>query len=70
MVDKVLQRCKELHDASFDLRSHLVLLSEEENEVLFHGQIASVDSTIDLGSVEDAMVIDLVDELLEVFPGG
>ena len=69
VVHEVLERCKELHDAALDLRSHLVLLSEEKDEVLLHGQITGVDCTIDLGCVEDAMVINLVNELLEVFPG-
>ena len=48
VVHEVLERCKELHDATFDLRSNLVLLSEEKDEVLLHGQITGVDCTIDL----------------------
>ena len=68
MINKVLERGKELNDATLDLRSDFVLLSEEENEVLFHRYVTGVDGTVDLGCVEDAMIVDFVDQLLEVCP--
>ena len=68
VINEVLQRGKELNDATLDLRSDLVLLCEEENEVLFHRYVTGVDGTVDLGCVEDAMIVDFVDQLLEVCP--
>ena len=68
VVYKVLERGKEFNDTFLDLRSDFIFVSEVQDEMLLQAQVSVVDSTIDFWSMEDPMVINVVDLLFKLSP--
>ena len=52
----------------FNLRSLLVQQSVEDYEMLVQAHERRIYRTVDLGSEPDAVIVDVVDQLLEVGP--
>ena len=67
-VHKVLETSKELNDSSLNLVPYPVLLSEENDQVLFHRHVRVIDHAIDLRSMLNPMIVDLINKLLELRP--
>ena len=69
VVGEVLQRGQELNNTLFNLRSDSVFLGKEADQVLVHAKVGRIDHATYLWGMQDAVVVDLVQQVLEVLPG-
>ena len=70
MIDKVLESCQEFYESSFDNRSNSIFLNKEADQMFLHAHVVGVDHSVDFGGIANAMIINLINQQLEVLPGG
>ena len=68
VVNEVLERGKELNQMPLNHRSLLVQQSVEDYEVLVQTHERRIDCAVDLRREPDAVIVDVIDQLLEVGP--
>ena len=68
-LDIVSERSQELDQLDFCQSSQFVGLKEENQQVLFKSEVGGVECAIDLRSIFNSVIIDLIDEFSEIRPG-